>query len=153
MQQRYCYLYHNFSDEVFSGVFHSQLFFLYWIEISYFVDDGCNTEKFTKNSPANDIKSSYQVKAYKAGVRCCNVKDDKCETIGKCPDDATTYDDAVKKCAAKGLMLCTKNQILRGVCCGARGGCDHYPVWTSTPQKQGGKYDGKLLLFAIQGII
>ena len=117
------------------------------------MDDGCNTEAYPKNdknNPANDIKSSFQVKAYKAGVRCCNVKDDSCETIGTCPKDATTFDNAVEKCAAKGLMLCTKNQLLRGVCCGKGGNCDSHPVWTSTPQKQGGKFDGKSI--AIQFI-
>ena len=83
------------------------------------------------------IEGSYEQKSFTSGVRCCKETDDTCETIGACPSDATTYHDAVAKCTAIGRIICTKNQILSGICCQTGGNCDRYPVWTSTFQTDG----------------
>ena len=98
------------------------------------MDDGCQTEN---NGTPDDIEGSYQVTSYKAGVRCCTSYDDTCKTIGNCPADATTHEDATRQCAEIGRVLCTKSQLLNGICCGRGGACDDNPVWTSTLQSNG----------------
>ena len=92
----------------------------------YLVEDGCRSDAH------DDFESSYELKSYKAGVRCCTEHDQTCETIGLCPDDATTFDDAVAKCSRIGKMLCTKEQLDSSRCCEKGGLCDHNPVWTKT---------------------
>ena len=92
--------------------------------------DGCLSDE------QDDYERSYELKTYEAGIRCCTDSDNSCETIGECPDNATTYDDAVAKCAAVGKSLCTESQLLDDKCCGKGGNCDHFHVWTSSKRFQ-----------------
>ena len=43
-----------------------------------------------------------------------------------------SYAGAEDECTAIGKRLCTKDELLTEVCCGAGGGCDSEAVWTST---------------------
>ena len=96
------------------------------------MDDGCHSESSGKNSHDDDIKGSSKKKSFKAGVRCCSdeVYSKDCTTIGKCPADATTYDDAALQCNDNGRRLCTKDELLKDLCCGTGGDCDSHAVWT-----------------------
>ena len=80
----------------------------------------------------DNIVGSYQPKSFKANVRCCSMEGDKCNTLGNCPDDALTFDEARTKCESAGYRLCTKKELLSDVCCDTGGNCDLYDVWTST---------------------
>ena len=102
----------------------------------FYVDDGCPSES---DEAPDDIVGSYQSKSFLAGVRCCGKVwgARSCATVGNCPADFTTYDDAVSKCASVGGRLCTKQELLGDVCCGTGGSCDSRAVWTST--KDAGK--------------
>ena len=95
----------------------------------WYVDDGCHVEVIT--GPPDDVAGSYQPISFKAGVRCCSMDGSQCNTPGKCPGNSTYY-DAVDKCAAIGMRLCTKDELLSDFCCGKGGGCDTHAVWTST---------------------
>ena len=55
-----------------------------------------------------------------------------CKTIGKCPDDFTSYQNAATLCSESGRKLCTKDELLSDICCKSGGLCDSHPVWTST---------------------
>ena len=64
----------------------------------------------------------------------CNLV---CHTIGDCPDDYVSYDQAYNMCQghtglANNPRLCTKEELDRGLCCDSGGGCNNHPVWTST---------------------
>ena len=99
-----------------------------------YVDDGCHSEA---DQSHDDFAGSFQPKSFSAGVRCCGMEKGTCVTIGSCPADFTTYDDAASKCASKGGRLCTKQELLSDVCCQTGGDCDSWRVWTST--KMSGK--------------
>ena len=45
-----------------------------------------------------------------------------------------SFDNAALKCQEMGLRLCTKDELLGGVCCGTGGSCDSYLIWTSTSE-------------------
>jgi len=98
----------------------------------HYVDDGCQTES---DDVPNDVNGTYLRDTALAAVRCCSKligAKEGCITIGSCPEDFKTYEAAVAECALKGHRLCSKNELLSGVCCGTGGYCDNYYTWTST---------------------
>ena len=107
----------------------------YYKEQRFYVDDGCHSDD-ADGGPPDDFPSSYEMKTFQAGVRCCNINSDgnlDCATVGDCPG-TRTYDQAVSDC--QGLSgydrLCTKTELLSNACCGSGGQCNHFQVWTST---------------------
>ena len=96
-------------------------------EGKFFVEDGCSTA-------GSNIEGSFQEKSYQAGVRCCSNDGKSCQTPMSCRKNTISFDDAVAKCREMGLRICTKAELLGGVCCGTGGNCDHYSVWTSTAE-------------------
>merc|ERR1712228_365347 len=40
-------------------------------------------------------------------------------------------EEAQTGCESSGRRLCTKDELLAGICCGVNGNCDSYPIWTS----------------------
>ena len=80
----------------------------------------------------DDFSGTYRRDSFNAGVRCCSMDGTTCKTIGKCPGGSATHEHAVDKCAEIGMRLCTKDELLDGICCGRGGQCDNHPVWTST---------------------
>jgi len=114
---------------------------------AYYVDDGCHDASFEKVK-TDDFKGFYQPENLKAGVRCCsldgesiiegnnNGKERFCKTLGKCTgNNGVTFKEAGEQCAAEGLRLCTKEELLSEECCGTGGNCDSHLVWTSTLAK------------------
>ena len=97
--------------------------------LRWYVDDGCHTEA---DSVKDDFAGTYRRNSFNAGVRCCSMDGASCKTIGKCPGGSATHDHAVDKCEGMGMRLCTKDELLDGICCGKGGRCDNHPVWTST---------------------
>ena len=92
--------------------------------IQYWVDDGCVTG-------GRDKDGSFKKTTDLAGVRCCSDDGSTCETPGDCPAHNMPFDNAKQKCAQLGKRLCTKDQLLSGVCCGTGGMCDYDAIWTS----------------------
>merc|ERR1712187_760768 len=66
-------------------------------------------------------------KSEKVGVRCCWAGE--CMTPRVCPSKHT-HEEAGKICQEHGQSLCSKEELLSGICCGTGGGCDNHPVWT-----------------------
>ena len=99
-------------------------------EISYYVDDGCQSE----GSNPDDYDAFYQSESSFAYVRCCSDDGSSCDTISDCrdTDDLVNYVDAEAQCAANGMRLCTMDELLTDMCCGTGGQCDSALVWTST---------------------
>merc|ERR1711899_573156 len=102
-------------------------------ETNYYVDDGCHSE----NNTPDDVIGFYQSESSTAFVRCCSTDaagSIDCDTISNCQNtnDLVTYADAETECAANGMRLCTKDELLTDICCGTGGQCDSYAVWTST---------------------
>merc|ERR1712136_378611 len=65
------------------------------------------------------------------GVRCCGA--DKCVTRADCDGESgMTYSEAEAICDREGLNVCTKEELMSGMCCGKGGNCDNNQVWTST---------------------
>ena len=91
----------------------------------FWVADGCPKR-------GKDVEAGYKPKSFQAGVRCCSEDGRKCITLGKCPKDNMSKDEAASKCADKGYTLCTKDQLSSNLCCRKGGNCDSYQVWTST---------------------
>ena len=107
----------------------AQIYFYLVIDpIQYWVDDGCIAR-------GREKVGSFKETSYLAGVRCCSADGSECVTPPdlKCPDDNMSFDRANQKCVFLGMRLCTKDQLLSGVCCRSGGFCDHHEVWTSTP--------------------
>ena len=102
-------------------------------EDKYYVDDGCQSEAETP--PIDDFSGSFQSKSFNAGVRCCTMDGKTCDTEGQCATNSVTFDDAIVQCANRDDRLCTKNELLTGICCNTGGSCNDYPVWTSTKQE------------------
>ena len=98
--------------------------------VEYYVDDGCHSE----NSTPDDIEGFYQSEDSTAFVRCCSDDGTSCSTVSNCNDSSNlvTYADAEDECAANGMRICTKDELLTDICCGTGGGCDSKVVWTST---------------------
>ena len=107
--------------------------FFFVVEEFYYVDDGCHSEG---NDPEleDDYVGFYQGEFSKAGVRCCSSDGTSCATPSTCTNsnDWRNYADAEAECAADGMRLCTKEELLSDVCCASGGQCDSYLVWTST---------------------
>jgi len=99
-------------------------------EVEYYVDDGCHSE----NSTPDDVVGFYQSEDATAYIRCCSTDGTTCSTESNCQNtnDLVTYADAETECAANGMRLCTKDELLTDICCGTGGQCDSYAVWTST---------------------
>jgi len=99
-------------------------------EVEYYVDDGCHSEKRTPD----DVVGFYQSEDSTAYIRCCSTDGTTCSTESNCgnTNDLVTYADAETECAANGMRLCTKDELLTEICCGTGGMCDSYAVWTST---------------------
>ena len=113
----------------------AQIYFYLVIDpIQYWVDDGCVTR-------GREKEGSFQNISYLSGVRCCSDDGSTCETPGNCPADNMPFDNAKQKCAQLGKRLCTKDQLMSGVCCGTGGGCNRDEVWTSTPFSGKRSYD------------
>ena len=99
----------------------------------FYVDDGCHSEN-------DDVVGSYEPKSFRAGVRCCGEQyrhypfayHTVCITAIDCDSVEMSYDDAVLHCHALGRRLCTKTELLSGICCRTGGSCDNHAVWTST---------------------
>merc|ERR1712038_2230250 len=105
-------------------------------EVEYYVDDGCHSEKRTPD----DVVGFYQSESSTAFVRCCSIDaagSTDCETVSNCNDsrDLVTFADAETECAAKGMRLCTMDELLSDICCGTGGNCDSLAVWTSTSEE------------------
>ena len=45
-----------------------------------------------------------------------------------------SYSDAASKCSEKNQRLCSKDELLSGICCGTGGNCDSDKCWTSTSE-------------------
>ena len=99
-------------------------------EVEYYVDDGCHSE----GSTPDDVVGFYQSEDATAYIRCCSTDGTTCSTESNCQNtnDLVTYADAETECAANGMRLCTKDELLTDICCGTGGQCDSYAVWTST---------------------
>ena len=100
------------------------------VEELYYIDDGCHTDT---NTP-DDFIGYYEGEFTKAGVRCCSSDGTSCTTPSTCTswNDLKNHVDAEAECAADGMRLCTKNELLSDICCGTGGQCDSNLVWTST---------------------
>ena len=96
-------------------------------EEKYYAGDGC-PNKGKKN------EGTFHPKSYEAGVRCCSCDGKSCQTHLRCPADNMSYDDARAECHKKGLRLCTKEELLNGVCCDTGGSCNDHLTWTSRAQ-------------------
>ena len=105
-------------------------YYIFIVESSYYVDDGCHSE----NSTPDDYAGFYQVESSLAYVRCCSDDGSTCETISNCGNSGQLrgYFQAEEECAAVGKRLCTMEELLTDICCGTGGGCDSDLVWTST---------------------
>merc|ERR1712223_1666049 len=99
-------------------------------EIEYYVDDGCHSE----GSNPDDVVGFFQPESSTAFIRCCTTDGTGCSPESRCnnSDDLVTYADAEATCVVNGGRLCTKDELLTGICCGTGGQCDSYGVWTST---------------------
>ena len=91
----------------------------------FWVDDGCP-------SGGTSHDGSFQDKSYEAGVRCCSNDGTDCDTFLDCNDNKMSYVDAESECSNENRRLCSKAEMLSGICCGTGGSCDSYEVWTST---------------------
>ena len=106
---------------------------------NFYLDDGCQTT-------GPDIAGVFEKKSFQAGLRCCSMDGKSCLTPGSCgfldqqicsdPGEANlmNFDEAISNCTALSRRLCTKNELLGGVCCGTGGCCDLALIWTSTAQ-------------------
>ena len=92
-----------------------------------YAGDGCPNK-------GKKVEGMFQPKSYQAGVRCCSCDGKSCQTHLKCPEDDMSYYDAIAECHKKGLRLCTKEELLNGVCCDTGGSCNDHLTWTSTAQ-------------------
>ena len=70
---------------------------------------------------------------FKAAVRCCNTKGDKCVSRTNGCQKKKTYEEAKKICSDKGLRLCNGNEL--EACCGT--GCmfDAKTIWIAKTSK------------------
>ena len=98
------------------------------ISLEDWVEDGCT-------AVGSACVGSFQEKSYLAGVRCCSDDGTICETPGRCPADNMNFDDATNKCNDLGKRLCTRDELLTGICCSTGGNCDISEVWTSPGRK------------------
>ena len=96
----------------------------------YWIEDGCPNTGTGGNG-------SWQTKSALISITCCTYDGSKCDSVGYCIYNKSSYDDAVATCAENNQRLCTKEELVGGVCCGVEGDCDHYTVWTSTPRSGG----------------
>ena len=105
-------------------------FSFFCVETSYYVDDGCHSENVTPD----DVTGFYQTETSEAFVRCCSDDASSCTTVNDCMilDNLMNYASAEDECTAIGMRLCTMDELLTDVCCGAGGQCDSAAVWTST---------------------
>ena len=88
----------------------------------------------TKGCPKKrGLKFKKKSADFKAAVRCCNTKGDKCfsKTIG-CKE-GKTYEEAKTICSDKGLRLCNDYEL--EACCGT--GCmfDVKTIWIAKKSK------------------
>ena len=51
-----------------------------------------------------------------------------------------SFDDATTKCEELGKRLCTKDELVGGICCATGGNCDVNEVWSWTPPSAGKIY-------------
>lgn len=65
----------------------------------------------------------YQAETSEAFVRCCSDDGSSCTTINDCNNlnNLMSYAGAEDECTAIGKRLCTKDELLTEVCCGAGG--------------------------------
>ena len=98
-------------------------------ENSRYVDNGCHGDM---DVTLDDVTGYFLLESLEAFVRCCSHDGLLCETISNCSDfgDQVNYANAVSKCKAIAKRLCTKDELLTGICCRTGGECDHYDVWT-----------------------
>ena len=93
----------------------------------FWVDDGC------PSSGIHRVEGSFQITSYRAGVRCCSNNGMSCTTPAFCYNNKMSFHDASSNCSEYGRRLCTKKELLGGLCCDTGGNCDYHEVWTSTP--------------------
>ena len=98
----------------------------------FFVGDACNKGK-------NEVWGSYLAKSSKAGVLCCKFDGTSCRSVRNklCPTPDVKQVDAEVQCATIGHRLCSKNELLNGICCEAIRNCNSNSIWTLT-SKSGG---------------
>jgi hypothetical protein len=92
----------------------------------YWAEDVC--AKWSKQR-----RGKFEAKEAKHSLVCCTLDGLGC--VGKPGDqciEASTWDQANKTCADLGHRLCTKQEILREVCCFNPCGYDGNYAWTST---------------------
>jgi len=90
----------------------------------YWVDDGCTNDGDEFLGLFADEHENI------AAARCC-TDSGTCTSPVSCPQ-SLTFSEASDVCTSSGLRLCTRDELLSDVCCGAGGNCDNYLVWTST---------------------
>ena len=88
----------------------------------YYIEGGCRRQG----------EGSFQPKSYKAPIRCCSNNGDSCNSPLDCNNHEMSFDEAVEKCQETGNRLCTRDELLSGMCCSKGGGCDDFLLWTST---------------------
>ena len=93
----------------------------------YYMGDGCPFQGST-------VDDRFQPQSFQGGIRCCSDDGKSCQTPGDCPKNSVSYEIAAMKCQNMGLRLCTKYELLSGVCCSTGGNCDSHLVWTSTSE-------------------
>ena len=99
------------------------------MEEEFWVDDGCIGHRTSEKN----FHGSFHGRAYEAGVRCCAHDGSSCTTPLSCANnEMRSYDDAVSTCSGITRRLCSKDELLDGLCCGSGGDCDVHEVWTST---------------------
>ena len=103
-----------------------------WV-IGFWVEDGCASDTWGVHD------GSFQDKSYEAGVRCCSNDGTTCSSPLTCYRNGIavttsflSYEDAVSKCSEDNRRLCSKDELISGICCGTGGGCDGFEIWTST---------------------
>jgi hypothetical protein len=59
----------------------------------------------------------------------------RCETQTVGCVEGASYSQAMQTCSARGMRLCSEQELNRGVCCGTGCGFDGRRVWSNTPAR------------------
>ena len=90
---------------------------------------------------AGKVEMELHPNDMKFAVRCCSDSSDgnvECSSIkygsDECFPHEASWTDAAAQCSAHGARLCTKEELLKDVCCRSGCGMDGLAVWTSSKQ-------------------
>jgi len=90
---------------------------------------------------ARKVEMELHPNDMKFAVRCCSDSSDgnvECSSIkygsDECFPHEASWTDAAAQCSAHGARLCTKEELLKDVCCRSGCGMDGLAVWTSSKQ-------------------